>query len=870
MKSRNLLKDIPSGKFHSVIFTTFSLNLYYLEQQVLQLLGSKGIHYVSILADSRMLSNQLENYGYLSQQRKRNYSIHGIQSSGAFHSKLIFLAGVDSILLIIGSGNLTASGHGKNLEVWNQVYVNSLSDSKLGLVIQAWNYLKQLHADLGDSANSKLKSIEDNCVLLSQGIDLETKFFDLDTNTQISFHVNKPEASLFSQLSDIIANEEIKRITIMCPFHDSEGNFIQELNKYYRPAKIDVIVQADFGALPFKIREQSNVTFFDWREAMHEKHKQSYFHAKNIILEGKSKSYLISGSANASIAAFGTISMPAINQESCVIYQSNNSNYIDLLSIKTLKKPVDLKDYKPVIDNNSLEVYRINRGVFIKSVEKNFDDVNVIFQINSSFECGSLQFYDTNGLLQFEVKISLETGEHIQQFKIHNNTFLLYAQVSINGNQFSNKQFITDINSFESTNPSPRNRSLNQIRKLIESGSFSTLKIIDYLNTIHGQKEVKNEISNSYSQKDINENLVKDYRDDLVYMSYAEIQEKAKMIDYHTKPNQYLEYKGVRLWESIFSYLKESREKDLEQKIDEEETEDISTSDGRIERNEDKQKRSISKSIFERSKDKVTKFFDEYHEILWKKTIDTNAEQPSLIDLSVYLIMIQILFHLLVHKETIETDKKEEKMEEHLLPLLFNLDTHSCSEYLIQFIGMFSMWCTQSKGFKNIDSAEYSLKIKNYTNSAFKTNICALSICAIVNKGNDSTSLSQWYQLNLLNTNLIFNSENSFYKGPEEFISFFPKSLTDEFGSEKIEEEIVFFLSQLNSLKIKDVNHASGDIYYHPEIGYAYIDKVINNPNNLFYKLFSPAFLWDEVVKNYWNGSVYSVYEERWLKSRKD
>ncbi|MBK8044329.1 MAG: hypothetical protein IPK21_17725 [Haliscomenobacter sp.] len=120
MKSRILLKEIPSGKFHSAIFATYSINLYYLEQQVLPLLGSKGIHYVSILADGAMLTTQ-------------------------------------------SSGNLTTSGHGKNLEVWNAVYVNSLDDAKYGLVIQAWNYMKQLHADLGDSANNKLKSIEENC-----------------------------------------------------------------------------------------------------------------------------------------------------------------------------------------------------------------------------------------------------------------------------------------------------------------------------------------------------------------------------------------------------------------------------------------------------------------------------------------------------------------------------------------------------------------------------------------------------------------------------------------------------------------------------------------------------------------------------------
>ena len=74
----------------------------------------------------------------------------------------------------------------------------------------------------------------------------------------------------------------------MCPFHDSEGKFIQELNNRYKPEQIDVLVQADFGALPLKMKNQSNVRF-EWSEVMQEKQRQSYFHAKNIIFEGKAK-----------------------------------------------------------------------------------------------------------------------------------------------------------------------------------------------------------------------------------------------------------------------------------------------------------------------------------------------------------------------------------------------------------------------------------------------------------------------------------------------------------------------------------------------------------------------------------------------------
>lgn len=867
MKNRILLKEIPSGKFHSAIFTTYSINLYYLELQVLPLLGSKGIHYVSILADGAMLSTQLEHYGYLSQQRKRNYSVHGIQSSGAFHPKLIFLAGPDSILLLVGSGNLTSSGHGKNLEVWNPVYVTSIDDTKYGLVIQAWNYMKQLHADLGDSSDNKLKSIEENCLLLSNKPDTEENAtFDLDGQSQISFHANRTDNSLFAQVSEIIGDDEIDNITIMCPFHDKEGKFIQELNKRYSPKNINVLIQENFGSLPFKMAASSNVRFFDWTEVIQEKQRQSYFHAKNIILEGKNKNYLISGSANASVSAFGTLKIPATNQESCIIYQSAQFNYLDILSIGVKGEIVNLKDYEPEEDGNPIDSSNQAQNVFIKSAEKNFDTVNLIFHVKSPIKNCSVQLFDTKGIIQFEEMISLEPGDQFQQLAIPNGVTLLFAQVSIQGIATSNKQFITDINAFESTNPSPRNRSLNQIRKLIENGNFSTPKIIDYLNTIYRQKEAKKGISKASKKEERNNELPKEEEDDLLYLSYAEIQERAKQIDNQEKILHYIEYKGVRLWESIFSYLKESREKELQAKIDEEETEDLNSSGGRSEKKESKAKRAISKSSYERLKDKVSKFLDSYYEILRQKTTDTESEQPTLIDLSMYLIMLEILLHLIGHKETIE----EEDKEKHLLHIPFSKKANSWSEYLIQYIGMFTMWCKQKQGFKDIDSADYRLKLEHYKTMAFKTNLSALSICKIVNEDADIMSLSKWYKLNLLNSILVFNSTDHNHTDTEEFISFVPQSVLDDFGESIIEDEISKNLTQLNTIKIKTGDFVVGDFYYHSELGYTYLDKVIQNPNNTFYKLFTPGFEWDEEINDFWNGQVFSVKENRWLKSRKE
>ena len=560
------------------------------------------------------------------------------------------------------------------------------------------------------------------------------------------------------------------------------------------------------------------------------------------------------------------MTIPATNQESCVIYQSTESDYLELLSIKSAGKSVNLADYEPESESKLSESSELERSVFIKSAEKNFDTVNLIILVKSPIKNANIQLFDPKGTIQFEEMIALEPGEHFQQISIPNGLALLFVEISIQGIATSNKQFITDINAFESTNPSPRNRSLNQIRKLIESGNFSTPKIIDYLNTIYRQKEVKKGISKASEQEERNDELPKEEDDDLLYLSYAEIQERAKQIDNQEKIHHYIEYKGVRLWESIFSYLKESREKELQAKIDEEETEDINSSVGRSEKKEPKPKRSISKSNFERLKDKVTKFLDSYNEILRQKTIDPKGEQPSLIDLSMYLIMLEILLHLIGHKETIA----EEEKEKHLLQIRFSKKENSWSEYVTQYIGMFTMWCTQSGGLKDIDSADYRMKLEHYKTMAFKTNLSSLSICAIVNEESDMVNLVKWHQLNLLNSNLVFNAANSTHTDTEEFISFIPQNVLDDIGEAAIEDEISKNLTHLATSKTKTSNYVVGDFYYHSELGYTYLDKVIQNPNNTFYKLFSPGFEWDEEVNNYWNGHVYSIKEKRWLKSRKD
>ena len=865
MKNRILLKEIPSGKFHSAIFTTFSVNLYYFEQQVLPLLGSKGIHYISVLADSNMLNDQLNAFSILSQKRKRNYALYGMQSDGAFHPKIILLAGESSLLLLIGSGNLTSSGHGKNLEVWNAVYVDNSYDSKLGLIMQAWNYLKNLHIDLGAAAIHKIKSIEENCSLLTNGNKVIIQdSYTINPTTSISFLAGSGNNSIYTQLSDLINREQFDRITIMSPYYDTAGKLIHSLNKRFKPSAINIIVQENFGNVPMDIKPAVNMHFYDWEDVQSAEIKQSFFHAKNIIFEGKNQNYLLSGSANASLAAFGSDDISMVNHEACILYKSKTINFIKLLDINLKSKRIKITDFDNTSDSIENQKPGNQKIIFIKSIERNYDNVTIYISSKKKIIAATVCLFNTKGDLQLEAGIDIEKETTSFQIAIPNDLSLMYGEIINKTNSVSNKQFITDVNAFENTNPSPRNRSLNQIRKLIESGDFSTPKIIDYLNTISSQKKTK-KIDNTNGAKNEEEkknDVIIEAESDLLYLSYEEIQKKIKELVVSQKGKAYIEYKSIRLWESIYSYLKESLEKEKQSKIDEEETEDINKSSGRTESNKTKVKNPISKSNYERLKLKVEKFLSTYLDILESKINNSKAEKPSLIDLSMLLIMLEILFHLLSHKEMIDGEENER----YLIEIPFSNTEYSWSDYIIQFIGLFTLWTAQKEGFNEVESEEYTFKLNLYKKMAYKTSICALSLFSSVNKLYMPDKISVWRNLGLLNANLTFNPDSIKHIDMDEFEEFIPKDVMEFIGEYNFRDEISSAINFLENTT-DELTNTGNDFYLHPDDGYTLINKVISNNKTqlVFYKLFRIGYDWDEDLREYWNGKLYNVSQNKWM-----
>lgn len=850
MKPRILLDEIPKKEFHSAIFTTYSINLYYLEQQVLPLLGSKGIHYVSVLADSEMLSSQLDSLSSLSENKKRTYAINGMQSKGAFHSKLIFLAGDTKLLLLMGSGNLTSSGHGKNLEVWNAFYVDSADDSKLGFLLQAWNYIKQLHQDLGQSASNKIKSIEENCSLLKTNIKISDKY-TLEDDTQISFLYSQPQKSIFSQLEKLIEAEEIQRITIMSPFYDTDGKFIQLLNNTFKPETINVILQKEFGNAPTNIKPTENIHFHDWENIKCDA-PQKFFHAKNIVFEGKETNFMLSGSANASIAAFGLSKTVAVNQEACVLYQSENTDYIKLLGLKLKKRKEVLSDFEHLNGNATAGINGSNNLVFIRSAERNYDVLSLQLSLDDNLSNVTLCIFDAKGKTEFEKQLDISDMDKTIKITIPQTLHVMYCYLKQSDTIISNKQFVVDIHAFESTNPSQKNRSLNELRKIIESEGFSTLRIIDYLSEIYQATAPKKNIPSASDKKDRTDEIFEE-DNDLLYLSYQQIQNKIRHFDNSRNGRAYVEYQSVRLWESIISYLKDNKERNEQSRIDEEETENVNESSGREEVVVAPKKPTISRHAYEKKKISIENCLKDYIKTLETKIEYADENNPSIIDLSMYLIMMEILLQHVNTKETIieesrkSKDSKEYKestvtKEEFLINPKISSSGSSWSSYALKIMGLFNLWWNKAEGFKDIDSQEYKDKFTRYKSDAFNMSVLAITTFEQLNKNHIETEkIKLWVNLELLNFLHCFSDHKPYSFFPDDYFMFLndgsQNTMINELH-EKLITSLDFMKGFVNNVLDKNfsVQKGSGYIYWNSIFCTGTSNKSLhkNNPYSVF------------------------------------
>jgi hypothetical protein len=116
VRSVHPLDVVRAGRWTRALFGTFALSLGFFEAAPLRALRRVGANDIRILSDVSGVAASLGEAG--AREVGRSYAVDAVaMPAGCFHPKFILLDGEDGPRLVIGSGNLTFGGWGRNLEL---------------------------------------------------------------------------------------------------------------------------------------------------------------------------------------------------------------------------------------------------------------------------------------------------------------------------------------------------------------------------------------------------------------------------------------------------------------------------------------------------------------------------------------------------------------------------------------------------------------------------------------------------------------------------------------------------------------------------------------------------------------------------------
>ncbi|NRS87779.1 hypothetical protein HNQ02_000686 [Flavobacterium sp. 7E] len=861
MIEKKLFYEIKkSADFHSVVMTTFSFDFHHFEMQVLKQIKQKGITNVNLLVDDKMLD---ESIGLTTGNLKNlnsSYSVSGIAAKGVFHPKMALFVGEKEIMLIQGSGNITAGGHGKNHELFSVLYATEEDKTQLPLLQEAWNYLKSNTVKIKGFSKDKLNWVEENTTLLKTENNTKHLFHQIADTVEVSLLYND-EDSIYSQLINLIPKDSIKKIKILSPFYDENGALLLSLSNHFDGCTIDVYLQENKGLHPHKMEKQKNINFYSWdateRASMEFKKYNRKLHAKLFVFESNERNYCLIGSPNASLKAFGQENYSGANDEFAVLYKYKENDI--LKDIGVFNKKLKLAPSKPVEADPQGEMVvdkiRIKK-IVILGADKEGNKITLFLQNHESYKKVKVKLFSTWGVLIVEQMISKITDKLYFEVNSMIVNDALYLQLyDEHDSIISNKQLLNNVSDLWNTNPSSENRRLVRLTTMIESGDYKLFEVMEYFNTIHSKSSFSKNTNGTTSYSDDDKKQTKN-------LDYALSYEDAIALDSNSKEHLLIlkQHHTIKIWDSFEKYLKEYSRVIEEDNMDDEEEADASTSRDRKDPVSDrKQEYYASRNVLEKRREVVYKFIQNYLKALYNFE-NYKDKKLGLVDLAMLLIVLKHLFEVTHRKYTIKNETETPAELNYIYHIDGNLsEIGSFSGAILNILGEFINVSLQSEWDEPKD--EYTLKkLMHYKNISCINSLFSIALIKL-NYKSDSR-FTDWFDVTAFNILNVFSAPNEgFEKEIENLIN---ESYIKDISNQSINEIIRKWITKHNDQQIPP------QYFNNKNSGICLIRKFIPSQDNpKFLKLSRPGFDYDEKEHDFMNEELFNIESNKWIKSKK-
>ena len=421
----------------------------------------------------------------------------------------------------------------------------------------------------------------------------------LESGEECSIIYNCATHRIIDNVTEVIGNSVIEKITVIAPFYDIEGNALIELKKRFKPNQINCVLDLERRSAPFALLESStDITFF--------KHSApNPLHAKIIEFQSDKGTWLLSGSANAGNMALG-LNKTVFNDETCVlIHNLEGKNYIEELGIQ----------YDPLNENERKSIERPNQNpsepLSIKTTLRSCEAKDGKLYLNfshSGFEGYATILNKAQEIIYKEKVISGKTVEFsMDESLLAQSHIVVLVDNDIN---ISNRCLIIKELHVESCNPDPKRRKLSS---LLDDNS-----LLQNLTHILGYIEFDENDKKSKSVRNATKSPSKDKEDiTVVQERFNELKDSSLSINMHS---------GVR----ILAYLQQILfKKDDSEKSDDDLLEidkKEKSNDDKVDSIYDRQITEISSVVDDANKLKsdIVNFLKKMQQYLLDMAIDTS------------------------------------------------------------------------------------------------------------------------------------------------------------------------------------------------------------------------------------------------------
>tara|TARA_R110002051_G_scaffold218896_1_gene282750 strand:- start:11343 stop:14045 length:2703 start_codon:yes stop_codon:yes gene_type:complete len=503
----NILELIGTGKnkYHSCVITSYSIDLAFFEQLILPRLRGAGITNINLFVDAGMLEKYLASHlGNSPQKIKANYSITPVHLSGAFHPKMIFLAGKSKGYLSVGSGNITSSGLLYNDEIWSSFYTSKERVDAHPIFKSAWQYILSLSSSHCLGINlTKIDWIQQH----SQWVQSLKNIKEVtSTKKEVTYNLSytQKDYSLFMDVISKLAKKP-NSIKIIAPYYNKSGAFLQKLIDDLDPFEMHCVVDTTNGILPVDFNS-NRCQFSDWSDVIKSNTTKSIqrLHAKIIQLEYDAETIFILGSANATLEAYGISNRDFKNEEAVVTIKSiKPRDFIKELGVRIPKiGTLNIKKTKSI----EIPEVEIKKGLFkLKYIE--LIDQSLKITLNNVLDKPVIlkTFDSTNELLE-EIEV-VSTSKRIEASLTKTLGAFKVALFDIKKiERISTFGLVQNINSLKKSNPDERLARLQSFEHLDIFNSLNYELVLDFLD----QEQVFKDSTASQALTLVNTNIDED------------------------------------------------------------------------------------------------------------------------------------------------------------------------------------------------------------------------------------------------------------------------------------------------------------------------------------------------------------------------